>query len=451
MQGKQKLGLFSFTMIVVGLVIGMGIFRTAATSAKDAIAPSVYFTAWILGGFIALCGALTYAEIGSRYPVTGGYYKVFSYAYHPSIAFAINCIILISNAASLSGVALIGSGYIARLFPQIAWTDTYKALLSCVALIVFYGINLKGLRMSSRTQNILMLIKIGMIVVLIAALFFPHEQATHVMTAAGAVPSSMGWIQSLGVSLIAVSFTYGGYQQTINFGSEVAKPAVNIPRGIFIGIAIIISLYLLVNLSYYHIIGFSNMKGEREIAYVVIEKTFGSYGADVFSFFLFFGVLAYMNALLLSNPRVMYAMSTEGSLPKIFSRMNEKNEVFTTSLTVFAATCMVILFFAQTFEKILNFSIFLDCFGMVASSATIFVLRKRTGHLDGSGIYKMKLFPLLPLIFMAAYLFVGVSIAMQTPGTALIGVAVLAAFTALYFITHRLKRKSLQSAKKKEG
>ncbi|MFX6118659.1 amino acid permease, partial [Acinetobacter baumannii] len=90
-----------------------------ATSAKNAIEPSVYFTAWILGGFIALCGALTYAEIGSRYPVTGGYYKIFSYAYHPSIAFAINCIILISNAASLSGVALIGSGYITKLFPGI--------------------------------------------------------------------------------------------------------------------------------------------------------------------------------------------------------------------------------------------------------------------------------------------------------------------------------------------
>ncbi|HAN37814.1 MAG TPA: serine/threonine protein kinase, partial [Chitinophagaceae bacterium] len=96
---KHQLKLFSFIMIVVGLVIGMGIFRTAATSAKYAIEPSVYFSAWIVGGIIALCGALTYAEIGSRYPVTGGYYKVFSYAYHPSIAFAINCIILVSNAA----------------------------------------------------------------------------------------------------------------------------------------------------------------------------------------------------------------------------------------------------------------------------------------------------------------------------------------------------------------
>ncbi|MBC7651119.1 MAG: serine/threonine protein kinase, partial [Deinococcales bacterium] len=99
-----------------------------------------------------------------------------------------------------------------------------------------------------------------------------------------------------------------------------------------------------------------------------------------------------------------------------------------------AAMCIIILFFAQTFEKILNFTIFLDCFGMIASSATIFKLRRDTKHLDGTGIYKMKLFPLLPLIFMATYLFVGVSIAVKDWQTAAIGVAVLAGFMAIYFL-----------------
>ena len=102
-------------MIVIGLVIGMGIFRTATTSAQAALTPGVYFAAWIAGGIIALCGALTYAEIGSRFPITGGYYKVFAECYHPSVAFAINCIILVSNVASLSGMALIGSNYISPL------------------------------------------------------------------------------------------------------------------------------------------------------------------------------------------------------------------------------------------------------------------------------------------------------------------------------------------------
>jgi len=438
MSSRQQLNLFSFTMIVVGLVIGMGIFRSAATSASYAISPAVYFTAWILGGFIALCGALTYAEIGSRYPVTGGYYKIFSYAYHPSIAFAVNCIILISNAASLSAVALIGSGYITRLIPGVVWTDMHKALISCAAILFFYLVNLRGLNISSRAQNILMIIKIGMIAVLIFALLLPHPTVNEAIAveANKMVGESdwLMWVKSLGSSLIAVCFTYGGYQQTINFGSEVKNPARNIPRGIFIGIGIIITLYLLANFSYYHIVGFQQMKGEREIAYVLIQNIFGKAGADVFSFFLFFGVLAYVNALLMSNPRVMYAMSEEGVLPGIFSKKSSKNEVLVASLTVFAAICIIILFFAQTFEKILNFTMFLDCFGMVASSATIFILRKRTSNLDGSGIFKMRLFPLLPLLFMAAYCFLGVSIFLQTPYTALLGIGVLAAFIIIYFI-----------------
>jgi APA family basic amino acid/polyamine antiporter len=431
---SNKLNLFSFVMIVVGLVIGMGIFRTAATSAKDAAAPSVYFTAWIIGGIVALCGALTYAEIGSRYPVTGGYYKVFAQAYHPSIAFAINCLILVSNAASLSGVALIGSGYILKLFPG-EWTDIHKALLSSAAIIIFYFINLRGLKISSTTQNILMVIKITMILVLIAALFYPgkYVEQTAITETTSAV-SWMDWIKSLGVSLIAVSFTYGGYQQTINFGNEVNQPSKNIPRGIFIGISIIIVLYLLANMSYYNIVGFEQMKGEREIAYVVIDKIFGKEGATIFSAFLFLGVLAYVNGLLMSNPRVMYAMGEDRSLPKIFAKQNEKTNVLTFSLTVFAAICIIILFFAQQFEKILTFTIFLDCFGMVLSSATIFWFRKKTKHLDGTGIYKMKWFPVMPVIFMLAYLFVGTSIAIADPSAALTGVGVLALFILVYFL-----------------
>ena len=440
MQVKNKLSLFSFTMIVVGLVIGMGIFRTAATSAKDAIAPSVYFSAWIIGGLVALCGALTYAEIGSRYPVTGGYYKVFAKVYHPSIAFAVNCIVLVSNAASLSGVALIGSGYLLKLFPGMH-TDIDKALVSCVAIFIFYIINLRGLKMSSGAQNILMTIKIIMIIVLISALFFPSKYADN-HTAIAAVNQlqpihNLDWIKSLGISLIAVSFTYGGYQQTINFGNEVENPSKNIPKGIIIGIIIIIGLYLLVNLSYYNLVGFNQMKNEKEIAYLVIDKVFGTRGATTFAAFLFLGVMAYVNGLLMSNPRVMYAMATDGSLPAVFARQQQKTQVLTFSLTVFAAVCIVILFFSQQFEKILTFTIFLDCFGMVLSSATIFWFRKHTKHLDETGIYKMKLYPLLPLIFMAAYTFVGISIAMSDPTAAVTGLIILVLFIGLFFIVKK--------------
>src|ERR1700751_5791194 len=147
MTEKNKLSLFPLTMIVIGLVIGMGIFRTSKDAASAALTPSIFFSAWIIGGLVAFCGALTYAEIGSRFPVTGGYYKIFSYAYHPSIAFAINCIILISNSASLSGVALIGSEYIAPLIFKSEATSTVKAFIAMAAIFIFYGVNLMGLRM----------------------------------------------------------------------------------------------------------------------------------------------------------------------------------------------------------------------------------------------------------------------------------------------------------------
>jgi len=131
----------------------------------------------------------------------------------------------------------------------------------------------------------------------------------------------------------------------------------------------------------------------------------------------------------------MFAMSEDGTLPAVFQKKSGKQDVLVVSLTAFAAICIVILFFSQEFEAILNFSIFLDCFGMAASAATIFFLRKRTKHLDGTGIYQMKLYPLLPIIFIAAYLFVGTSIVIQTPRIALTAFLVLASFMLLYFLT----------------
>ena len=433
MNQKPKLNLFDLTMIVVGLVIGMGIFRTASDAAKAAITPSVFFSAWVGGGVIALCGALTYAEIGSRFPVTGGYYKVFAECYHPSVAFSINCIILISNAASMAGVALIGSEYISSVVFQTQPEPFVKATIAMAAIALFYGVNLMGLRLTATTQNILMIIKIGMIIFLISSLFFTSAAPANTILPSADFTWS-DYIKSFGIALIAVSFTYGGYQQTINFGDEIQKPRQTIPAGIFTGILIIIALYLAVSFAYYKAIGFDELKTSRGIAAIVAEKMFGQPGRYVFSILLFIAVLAYVNVLLLSNPRVMYAMSTDGILIKTFMRRDEKKDVLTVSLTAFAGIGIVVLFFAETFDKILGFTIFLDSIGMATSAATIFILRKRTKHLNGTGIYQMKLYPLLPLIFIAAYVFVGISIWVNTPQLAWTGLAVFAAFLIIYFV-----------------
>ncbi len=455
---SNKLNLFDFTMIVVSLVIGMGIFRTPANVAKASPDTFLFFITWIAGGLVALCGALTYAEIGSRLPVTGGYYKVFSYAYHPSIAFAINCVILVSNAASLAMVALVGGEYITAIFIPLSkdyvwikvaanasYIQTIHIIIAITAIVIFYAVNLAGLKMSAKTQNVLTVIKIILILLLIAPLFFSDNTTTPSVINTVS-PTFKEYIKAFGIGLVAVSFTYGGYQQTINFGAEVERPARNVPRGIFFGIATIIILYLTINYAYIKVIGFDTLHQPEttNIATLMASKIFGVNAERILSAFLFLSVLAYVNVLLMSNPRVMYAMSEDSILPPVFKQRNSKTDVLTVSLSVFAVLCIIIIFWAKKFDKILSFTIFLDCFGMILSAATIFILRKKTQHLDNTGIYKMKLFPVLPLIFMAAYIFVAISIAMDYKNNdyaALTGITVMAVFTGLYFLLAQLKKK----------
>ncbi|HRO69499.1 MAG TPA: amino acid permease [Chitinophagaceae bacterium] len=453
---KNKLGLLDLTMIVISFVIGMGIFRTPVNVAAATPTPFIFYLCWIAGGVVALCGALTYAEIGSRLPVTGGYYKVFAYAYHPSIAFASNCIILVSNAASMAAVALVGSEYISSvLFPlskdaaymqveaNAAYIKTVQIVIALVAIAIFYTVNLLGLRMSARTQTVLMAIKIGMMLLLIAPLFFAVNETAAVSPLIGndMQPALREYIKAFGIGLIAVSFSYGGYQQTINFGEEIDKPNKNIPRGIFIGIFVIISLYMLINLAYVKVIGFEELKTSENIAAIMAAKVFGAQAERIVSVFIFLGVLAYINAVLLSNPRVMYAMSQDKILPQSFTKRNSR-EALTLALTLFAGAGALIVFWAQEFDKILSFTIFLDCFGMALSAGSIFIIRKRTSYLNDTGIFSMKLYPLLPIIFIIAYLFVAISIALDYRNNnyaALVGLGVLAFFVILYFLVKKLR------------
>lgn len=434
----------------------MGIFRTPVNVAAASPTPFLFYLCWIAGGLVALCGALTYAEIGSRLPVTGGYYKVFAYAYHPSIAFGINCIILVSNAASMAAVALVGSEYISSvLFPlskdleymkvaaNASHIRTIQIIIALVAIVIFYAVNMLGLKMSAKTQNVLMVIKIGMVLLLIAPLFFATNQTAAASPLIGSdmQPALREYIKAFGIGLVAVSFSFGGYQQTINFGEEIDKPNKNIPRGIFIGIFVIISLYLLINYAYVRVIGFEELKTSKNIAAIMASKVFGVQAERILSVLLFLSVLAYINAVLMSNPRVMYAMSKDRILPAAFTKRNSR-EALTLALTAFAGAAALIVFWAQEFDRILSFTIFLDCFGMALSAGSIFIIRKRTSYLNNTGIFSMKLYPLMPVIFIIAYSFVAISIALDYRNNnyaALVGVGVLVFFMALYFVVRAVR------------
>jgi basic amino acid/polyamine antiporter, APA family len=435
MTAKNKLGFTDITLIVVSLVIGMGIFKNPAIVSASSGSENIFYLVWITGGVIALCGALTYAEIGQRLPAMGGYYKVFAECYHPSVGFSVNSIILISNAASLAVVALIGADYVSDLLYGQPSGAVFNVGVAIVAVALFFGVNFFGLRTSSKTQNVLIVIKVGLMVVLIAALFKgvviePHgyEKDAKLYTLNNNSPVTLFLI-----SLIPVCFAYGGYQQTINFGAEVKKPGF-IPKGIVIGIIIVILLYLLINVAYTQVIGYDKMKNASAIGSLLCEAWFGTNGGKVFDALMFLSVLGYVNILLMSNPRVMFAMSEDKVFPKIFSFRHPKTEALVAGLASFSLITIVITFFGKGVDNILDFTMFLDSIGMSTSAATLFVLRKRRqNEAMITGTWN-KFTPILAGFFVFSYFLIAVGVVIKHLNAALIGTGLLALFLALYYL-----------------
>jgi APA family basic amino acid/polyamine antiporter len=297
---KPRLNTFDLTMIVVSVVIGTGIFRTPVEIAQKAQLPSIFFMAWVAGAAISLCGALTLAEVGSRYPAAGGFYKIFSHCYHPAFAFMVNWISVIANAGSSASVAIMGAEYInPLLFPHLP-AETGTRITTVAAVLFLYGINLLGIKMGARTLNVLMVIKIGMLVLLIGAMVFVSAPAPPL-----ASPLSKGdSLRAFWVCFVPIFFTYGGYHQTMNFGSDVPDANRTMPRSIFFGMGIVLVLYLLVNYSYVSVLGFEGLKNSPALAADMTGIIFGNAAAMFVSVVMFLAVLAYVNASLLSNPRV---------------------------------------------------------------------------------------------------------------------------------------------------
>lgn len=438
---KPRLNRFDLTMIVISLVIGMGIFATPSEVAVKAGNTWIFFGAWIFGGVVSLCGALTFAEIGARYPATGGFYKVFSYCYHPAFAFMINWVLVISNAASVAAVALIGSDYIRPfLLPASLQNDLGTKIITITSVLILYFINFLGIKMSARTQSVLIIFKMAMILLICSTVF---KSTAHPLPI-NAVPHSGNVVTAFGLSLVAVFFTYGGYQQTINFGGDIINAKTNIPKAIGVGMAVVIMLYLAINFAYFHVLGIGGLQHTPSLAAKMVGVLFGDMGYKITSVMIFLSVLAYVNVNVMANPRVYYAMAEDGILPAIFKKVNPKTQVQEFGMSFFVGAAIIILFFVAKFGEVLKYVMFFDTIGLSLAALTIFVLRKKTRELDGTGIYTIKWFPLVPVIFIASYWFVTINIFItfkENPYAALICLATYVVGLIIYYIgTYKKER-----------
>jgi len=407
MEIKPKLNHYDLTMIVVGLVIGMGIFRTPAEVASKAGTVEIFFAAWIIGAVVSLIGAMTFAEIGVRHPAAGGFYGIFSRCYHPAFAFMVNWIIVISNAVSTAAVAIMGAEYLAPLLLP-GWGEFGVQVVSITAIVILYAINMTGFRLSAQMLNGLMAFKLLLILVIIlvalAGFSLSHESTSHEIIVKQKEFSP--W-SAFFLCFIPVFFTYGGYQQTMNFGGDVVKPHKNIPKAVLIGIAIVMVAYLAANYAYTQVIGFERLKESSTLAADVVGAALGTYAHDVVSIMMFLSVMAYV--------------------------------------TFFCLVIVLVLFFLTSFERILGFIMFFDSLSILAAAAAIFILRKREKPSElGDSSFRVLGYPWLPLLFIFVYGSVSLSVMYSDPQIYVVGLMLFILGYPLYHLMRLTLNKNKQ-------
>ncbi len=429
-------------MIIVSLVIGVGIFRTPSTVAQHAQNPTIFYLAWIIGGLVSICGALTFAEIGARLPAAGGYYKIFSTAYHPAYAFMLNWSQVIINAGSSAGVAIIGAEYITPVLFPTANASVMVNILAVSIILILFAINYAGIRMGSRTQNLLSMLKIILILTFCCGIFFIKGD---VHSTSFIHSADFNFITALGFSFISIFFTYGGYQQTVNFGADIEQPQKNIPAAIFKGMTIVIILYMLLNITYVEVLGFDAVQKSPLLASALAGVIFGDAGSKIASVVLFISVLGFLNTSVMSNPRVYYAMADDKILPPIFKRVNSKTQTQEFGLTFFVAVMLISIFVLGSFEKIVNYVIFIDSLSLASAAFAIFILRKKS--LPDYNGFRLKNFwkYLVPVIFVVTLLFVTYNTVLSDKRSAGFGLLIFLIGLPLYYFMKYLLNKPVKN------
>jgi APA family basic amino acid/polyamine antiporter len=438
------------SMIVVSLVIGIGIFRTPALVAASAGGAGRTLAAWALGGVASLTGALVFAEIGSRYPRAGGYYKVVAHCWSPLAAFLLNWAQVLMQGAGAAGVAIIGAEYLLRLVAgggavmpgavaAAGVADRSRATATLVAAAVVAGLtalSAAGIRAGARAQNVLSLAKIALIAGLaVVGLLLAPAATENAAPVTGAVPAGGAAPAGMLAALVAVFYAYGGYQNVVNLAADVRDARRRLPAGVAGGMAIVTALYLVINLAYLRALGAAGVASSPLVAGDLARAALGPAGDAFVSLAIFVSAAGFVNATILHVPRAYLAMADDGLLPAWLGRLNPRTQAQGPGLVFFAATALLPLLVLGSFENLLGYVMFTDALSLAALASCLFVLRRRNE--GGAGAWRMPGYPWLPAAFLLVLLGIAGQVLARQTRLAIMGLLIVAAGVPVYALMRR--------------
>ena len=373
----RRLGLFDATMIVMGGIIGSGIFMNPHVVAMQVHTPWLILGAWLIGGLIALAGAFIYSELAVLRPEVGGQYAYLRDAYHPLVAFLYGwALLLVIQSGGMAAVAITFASY----FKQLAGIPISELSIAVVALAVLTGINCLGVRAGTTAQNILMVLKIGAIAALVicglavasAATSTPAPVETVTTRGTGVTAP----VVSMGAALIPVMFAYGGWQTSSFVSGELRNPRKDLPRGLALGVVGVVILYLLVNLACVRVLGPEGLAQTKTPATAVMMAALGRTGASVIACGIAISTLGFLSQSILTAPRVYYAMAEDKVFFKGVTWLDPRSRVPSVAIILQGALAITIALSGK-YEQILNYVVSADFIFFGLTAGCIFVFRRR--------------------------------------------------------------------------
>jgi APA family basic amino acid/polyamine antiporter len=433
----QRLSVFDATMLVMGGIIGAGIFLNPAVVAQRVSEPAMVLGVWVLGGAVALAGALCFAELGARKPLAGGGYVYLRDAFGPLPGFLYGWTeLLVINSGGIAAVSVTFATYTISL---TGLSTTATAPLAIGAIAVLSTINYLGIKPGSVAQNILTILKLLALAALIVAgllLASPAASAASPASTAPAAPPAL--ITAVGSALIPVLFAYGGWQSTNFVAAELKDARRDLPRAIIAGVVGVVVVYVLANVAYLKVLGVSGLAASTAPASDVMRAALGPAGATVIALGIAASTFGFLNLAILAAPRVYQTMAADGVF---FGRAADLHPRFRApaAALVIQAGWAVLLVATKTYGQLLDYVVFGDWifFGLVG--ATLFYYRKTAGAGGAAEIagYRMPLYPAVPIFFVLAAVFAVVSTVWSNPGNAALGVVLIGAGIPAFFLWRR--------------
>ena len=423
-----RLGLFSGTMMVVGGIIGSGIFLNPAIVAQRLGTPALTLTVWVLGGVVALIGALIYAELGARRPVAGGGYVYLRDAYGrlPAFLYAWTLLLVIATGA-IAAVAVTFASYTAAL---LGWGPGTRVPLAIGAIVALSGINYIGVKPGAVTQNVLTLLKLGALgFLIVAGLSAPASLAAEVLP----LPGTRNVGLAIGAALVPVLFAFGGWQQTNFIAEELIEPERNLPRALLAGVAIVVAVYLLANLAYVKTLGISGLAHSSAPAADAMTSLFGAPGRTLIAAGIAISTFGFLNLVILVSPRVYRAMASDGLFFPSLARLHPRYRTPTAAI-LFQGGWGILLTATGKYGDLLDYVVFGDWifFGSTAATLFLFRSRERQGVESGNIRFRMAGYPLAPILFILAALYVVAGSIASNPVNAIKGTALIALGIPVY-------------------